>query len=186
MNAKAGAAISLSQTSLIIWLTSLRLIFFYVSLNVLQFKVITFVSTYRRLWGTWNKDDVNCGKTNLNEDMNPNDPGCGNCKLQFKQFRSGGDISKCPRKARCSALRSLGQGGSLGPLNIYARYTAVSFSWSRRPSVPNHVWWNVSAKMSTYRRAHTHIMFRCWILHLPLLWQPHYTISAFGLLLYLA
>ena len=37
--------------------------------------------------------------------------------------------------------RSLGQGGSLGECeNIYARYVAVFFSSSRRPSVPNHVW----------------------------------------------
>ena len=31
----------------------------------------------------------------------------------------------------------------------------VSFSWSRRPSVSNLVWWHFPAKMSTYRRAHT-------------------------------
>ena len=37
--------------------------------------------------------------------------------------------------------RSLGQGGSLGECeNLYARYVAVFFSSSRRPSVPNHVW----------------------------------------------
>ena len=63
--------------------------------------------------------------------------------------------------------------------NMYARYATVSFLWSRRPSVPNLVWWNFPAKMSTYRRAHTRIMLRCWILHLPLslLWQPHYTMA---------
>ena len=43
--------------------------------------------------------------------------------------------------------------------------------------------WNFSAKMSTYRQAHTRIMFRCWILHLPLclLWQPHYPIRVLAL-----
>ena len=68
------------------WYTSLRLIFFYVSLNVSRFKVITFVSTYRRLWVIWNKDGVNCGKANLNEDMNPNDRHCGNCNLSNLQI----------------------------------------------------------------------------------------------------
>ena len=74
--------------------------------------------------------------------------------------------------------RWLRQGGSLGACeNIYARYVAVFFSSSRRPSVPNHVWWKFLLRcMCMYRRAHTRIMFRCWILHLPLclLWQPQY------------
>ena len=97
------------------------------------------------------------------------------------RFWSGGDINECPRKLRSSALRSLGRGGSLGACeNIYARYAAVSFSWSRRPSVPNHVWWNFSSKMSTYRRSHTRIMDSSS----RLLWQPHYPIRAFRLLLY--
>ena len=83
-----------------------------------------------------------------------------------------------PRKLRSSAPRLLGHGDSLWVCeNISARYAAVSFSWSRRPSVPNPVWWNFPDKMSTYGRAQTHIMFRCWILHLPLclLWQTHNT-----------
>ena len=61
--------------------------------------------------------------------------------------------------------------------SIYARYVAVFFSSSRRPSVPNHVWWKFMLRcMCMYRRAHTRIMLRCWILHLPLclLWQPQY------------
>ena len=66
--------------------------------------------------------------------------------------------------------RWLRQGGLLGACeNIYARYVALFFSSSRRPSVPNHVWWKFLLRcMCMYRRAHTRIMFRCWILHLPL------------------
>ena len=68
---------------------------------------------------------------------------CVKARVLNSWIRSGGDISEYPRKLRSSstALRSLGQGGSLGACeNIYARYVAVFFSSSRRPSVPNHVW----------------------------------------------
>ena len=124
-----------------------------------------------------------------------NGQSCVKARVLNSWIRSGGDISEYPRKLRSSstALRSLGQGGSLGALrNIYARYVAVFLSYCRRPSVPNHVahvWWKFLLRCAhAYRRAHTRIMFRCWILYLPLclLWQPHYTIRTFDLSLYWA
>ena len=47
------------------------------------------------------------------------------------QIRSGGDNDKCPRKARCSVLKSLGQCGSLGPVNIIGIIKKARFYLSR-------------------------------------------------------